>query len=320
MPPRIHRPAKATANFLCCKAPRHQHYATAAVAVSPAQTHPQLYNRTLPPTLLKPHFPSTQPPSHKPPEFRKTQLLRQYASLLRSNPLLLVFQHNNIKSTEWIALRRELNLALQKVDEAQVAAGMEPSNIAGDIKIQIVQTGILAAALRVVEFYKPGENGEELTHTLSKSAHEAASSRRTELQPLLSGPLALLTFPDVSPAHLKAALSILSPSAPGFPAPKKKANPGWHDPPVQAAVQKLLLMAARVDGKVFDVDGTKWVGGIEGGLSGLQAQLVHLLQSVGSGLTNTLESSAKSLYLTVEGRRGMLEDEANGVVKEETKE
>jgi large subunit ribosomal protein L10 len=101
----------------------------------------------------------------------------------------------------------------------------------------------------------------------------------------------------------------LAPSAPAFPPPTRKANPGWHEPAVQSGMQKLLLLGARVEGKVFDTDGTKWVAGIEGGLDGLRAQLVHLLQSMGAGVTNTLESAAKNLYFTVESRRSMLEDE-----------
>ncbi len=60
------------------------------------------------------------------------------------------------------------------------------------------------------------------------------------------------------------------------------------------------------------MEGTKWVGGIEGGMDGLRGQLVAILSSVGAGVTNTLESAGRSLYFTVEGRRGMLEDEAKG--------
>jgi ribosomal protein L10 len=257
---------------------------------------------------------------------------------------MLLFQHNNIKSNEWVGLRRELAIALQKVDDARVAAGHPSENLAEGIKIQIIQTGIFAAALRVVEFYKPEEQirnldptdpstpssatipftapGDGFTHTLSRAAHEAAAGKRTahKLSPLLSGPLTLLTFPTVSPEHLKAALCMLSPSAPQFPAPKKRANPGWHDPTVQSAVQKLLLLGARVEGKVFDIERTKWVGSIEGGLEGLQGQLVAMLQSIGGQLTNTLESAGKSLYFTVEGRRTMLEDEQKGPSEEGSKE
>lgn len=228
---------------------------------------------------------------------------------------MLLFQHNNLKSNEWVALRRELTKALRKVDESRGATGHLPEE--GGIKIQIIQTGIFAAALRIVEFYNPqvaSSAESSLTHTLSEAAHDAITKSRNshELEPLLAGPLAVVTFPNVSPEHLKAALTILSPSAPQYPAPSRKGNPGWHDPAVQSGLQKLILLGARVEGKVFDVDGTKWVGGIEGGLDGLRAQLVYLLQSIGGNLTNSLENASRSLYFTVEGRRTMLEDEAKG--------
>ncbi|CZR62075.1 related to ribosomal protein YmL11 precursor, mitochondrial [Phialocephala subalpina] len=330
MPPRIHPPSRAIASILKCKQPlRARHYATAA-AITPAASHEQMIHSS--PPIAR--FPSTQPPSYKPPEFRKSQLLRQYASLLRSTPLMLLFQHNNLKSQEWVGLRRELTKALRKVDEARVAAGHASEPLADGIKIQIIQTGIFAAALRIVEFYKPDSQlstldptdpatpspatlplyNDGLTHTLSAAAHEAVVDTRTAhaLAPLLSGPLMLLTFPNVSPQHMKAAMSILAPSAPDFPAPTRRANPGWHDPGVQSGLQKLLLLGARVEGKVFDVDGTKWVGKIEGGLDGLRAQLVAMLQGAGAAVTNTLESAGRSLYFTVEGRRTMLEDEEKG--------
>lgn len=226
---------------------------------------------------------------------------------------MLLFQHNNLKSSEWVSIRRELAKALQKVDEAEAAAGKPYENLASGIKIHTIQTGIFAVALRVVEFYRPEPQPADgiQTHTLSKAAYDAVVDKKKAhaLAPLLSGPLVVLTFPTVSPQHMKAALSTLAPSPPQFPAPTRKANPGWHEGAVQSGLPKLLLLGARVDGRVFDVDGTKWVGGIEGGLEGLRAQLVALLQIMGASLTNTLESAAKNLYFTVESRRTMLEEE-----------
>ena len=81
---------------------------------------------------------------------------------------------------------------------------------------------------------------------------------------------------------------------------------------VQSGLQKLLLLGARVEGRVFDLDGTRWVGAIEGGLDGLRGQLVGMLQGIGTGITSTLESAGRSLYFTVESRRGILEDEEKG--------
>ena len=71
-----------------------------------------------------------------------------------------------------------------------------------------------------------------------------------------------------------------------------------------------------MEGRVFDQEGTRWVGGIEGGMEGLRAQLVQMLSSVSAGVTGALEGVGKSLWVTVEGRRGMLEEE--GKTKEGT--
>ncbi|KAF2798678.1 hypothetical protein K505DRAFT_296118 [Melanomma pulvis-pyrius CBS 109.77] len=316
MPPRIRLHPRA----LCVlKSPSHapirQTYASLATATTPAFPLDQPL-RSAPPIR---RYPPTQPPSHKPPEVRKSQLHRQYQSLLKSSPLILLFQHNNIKAVEWMGIRRELASALKKIDAEKVRNGGDAVQdlFANDIRIQVIQTGIFASALRVVEFFDPeegnGMDGEVLTHGLSRRAYEAASNKklRVELEPLMSGPLAVIAFPAVSPQYLKAVLSILSPS-PEFPAPRRKANPDYHDPLVQAGLQKFMLLGARVEGKVFDLEGTRWVGGIDGGIDGLRAQLVAMLQGAGAGLANTLDSASKSLYFTMEGRRLDMEEKEKG--------
>ncbi|KAF2276182.1 uncharacterized protein EI97DRAFT_467411 [Westerdykella ornata] len=296
-------------------------YASLATATTPAPPINQT-NQFVPQIQ---RYPPTQPPSHKPPETRKTQLHRQYQSLLRSSPLILLFQHNNILAVEWMSIRRELTAALRKVD-AELAQNGQPS-LADNIRLQVIQTGIFASALRVVEFFDPvkgtiaeqAEKEEErFTHGVSRRAHEIASNRKLKsgLEPLLSGPLAVVSFPTVSPQHLKAVLSILSPS-PEFPAPKRKVNPDYHSLEVQGGLQKLMLLGARVEGKVFDMEGTKWVGSIEGGIDGLRAQLVHMLQGIGGSLASALEGASRSLYFTVESRRMDMEDKEKGDKKGE---
>ena len=236
-----------------------------------------------------------------------------------------------------MGIRRELNNALQKVDE-DLAKNGNNEYIGNGTKMSVVQTGIFASALRVVEFWDPNFDSKEstvqppdpktatstpledtkgekddpvFTHGLSRQAWSTAKKDKKlkhGLEPLLSGPLALLTLPSVSPQYLKAALSILSPTK-AFPAPRRRTNPGYHEPAVQNGLNKLILLAARVEGKVFDMEGTRWVGGIEGGMGGLRGQLVAMLQGVGAGVRNTLEAASRSLYVTVEGRRGMLEEQ-----------
>lgn len=253
---------------------------------------------------------------------------------------MIFFQHNNLKSTEWMGIRRELANALSKVDE-ELAKNGNSEYVGSGTKLQVIQTGIFASALRVVEFWDPkfeletptieptdpktasseaiadnkAEESEPVfTHGLSERAWTIAKKNRKlkhGLEPVLSGPLAVLALPSVSPQHLKVALSIIAPTKDN-PAPKRRTNPGYHEPAVQNGLQKLMLLAARVEGKVFDMEGGRWVGSIQGGLDGLRGQLVAMLQSVGAGITSTLQAASKSLYVTVEGRRGMLEEEQKG--------
>ncbi|KAJ5983446.1 hypothetical protein N7481_005545 [Penicillium waksmanii] len=261
--------------------------------------------------------PLTQPPSHRNPEYRRSQLLRAYTSLLRTSPLLVMFQHNNLKSMEWAAIRRELTKALQKVDEKIASEGRTSPALAPHIKVQTVQTSIFEVALRITSAEIPAISGSKddpsLTHDLSRAAYLAVKHMkgRHELAEILVGPIAVLSIPSVSPEHMKAALSILTPKEAGFPAPTRKGNPDYHDPIVQNGLRKINLLAARVDGQVFDIDQTKWVGSIEGGMDGLRSQLVISLQSMGSSLTSTLEGAGKSLYFTMESRRSVLEEEQN---------
>jgi large subunit ribosomal protein L10 len=253
--------------------------------------------------------------------------------------LILIFQHNNVKAVELMSIRRELAKALRKVDAEREKNGQEI--LAEEVRLQIIQTNIFASALRVVEFFNPesalqdhaqhptdprtatsaripnttnSADDERFTHGLSRRAYEIANNRKLklELEPLLSGPLAVVAFPSVTPQYLKAVLSILSPSKGDFPAPTRRVNPDYYELSVQTGLQKLMLLGARVEGKVFDVDGTKWVGGIDGGIDGLRAQLVHMLQGVGGSLTGALEGASKSLYFTMEGRRMDMEEKEKG--------
>ncbi|KAL8931525.1 MAG: hypothetical protein Q9216_007171, partial [Gyalolechia sp. 2 TL-2023] len=126
----------------------HPKHASTAAAITPAPPIDQTIISTPPIT----RYPPTQPPSHRPPEFRKSQLHRQYTSLLRSTPLLLLFQHNNLKATEWMAVRRELAKALQSHDPQTIEdINHEKENqpaLSDSMKIQIIQSQIFSAALR----------------------------------------------------------------------------------------------------------------------------------------------------------------------------
>ncbi|KAL4861722.1 hypothetical protein BDV12DRAFT_59586 [Aspergillus spectabilis] len=310
---------------------------------------PSVEQMTISPVSIA-RFPHSQPPSHRSPEYRRSQLLRQYTSLIRTTPLMVFLQHDNLQSVEWAAIRRELNKAMQKVDAQIAAEGRTAPVLAPHIKVQIIQTSIFEVALRIVEYFRPSQSTIDkgkspsavdpatqtssevllsgsrddptLTHDLSRAAQSAVRNMkgRHALSTLLVGPIAVLSFPHMTPEHLKAALSVLAPKAFGYPAPTRRANPDWHEFPVQNGLSKLNILAARVDDKVFDVDQTKWVSSIAGGIDGLRSQLVMALQGMGSSLTNTLQAASKSLYFTLESRRSVLEDEQKGATGEKKSE
>ena len=270
------------------------------------------------------HMPSTQPPSARPSDARKSQLIRTYTSLLRTAPLILFFQHSNLTAVEWAAVRRELKVAIEGVPALTTPPGAEPLDIASRVQLSVVRTNMLKVALKIVEFYDPQEAAAQsstprtsrgpLTHDLSQSAYDTmrrtdihSTSAYSQMEPLLVGPIAALILPSVSPSYLAAALSVLAPVPGKFPAPTRKKNPGYHDPICQSGLSKLLLVGGRIESQIFDHDGVNWVGGINGGLDGLRAQLVNVLQGASLGVSNVLEGGSRSLWLTLEGRKEQLE-------------
>jgi large subunit ribosomal protein L10 len=283
------------------------------------------------------------PPSHRNASYRKSQLLRGYVSLLQTTPCILVFQHNNLKATEWVGVRRELGREMRRVDAAEGRDGMgeggsDREALAGSIKLSIIQTNIFEPAVRIAEFYRPGTEtlheaatgtgikseatDPTLTHALSTSAYNATrSTPRSELSHLLSGPIALLTFPEVSPAHVAAALGVLSPDKKVFKAPRKAVAPGLYEVGVQEGLRKVMLLGGRVEGRVFGEEGVRGVGSL-GNLEGIRGQLVGLLQGGAAGLVGVLGGQAMGLWGALEARRMDMEGPVavDGAGLEEKKE
>ncbi|KAF8425691.1 hypothetical protein EV426DRAFT_531522 [Tirmania nivea] len=248
---------------------------------------------------------TTQPPSFKAATSQKTLLTRLYLSLLRSSPLVVIFQHNSMRATEWSAIRRELAGVLARVD-AGLPEGL--ARLGRFIGIMTVDTELLGVAIRVADKSAPG--GGLWTHGTSLEAAKAAkrSKRKHEMAPLLVGPLAVLTFPSLSPAHIAAAMDMM------FPAKRGPAKKGF-DVAATTGLQKCILLGARVRerpmglGRAFDDEGIRWLSGLKT-VEEMRGEIVALLQSVGGGeVVRALESVAISLGRTVEGRRRMLEEE-----------
>lgn len=255
----------------------------------------------------------TQPESHKTALARKTQLHRSYLSLIRSSPLLLIFQHNNLRAIEWTALRRELRNATNKI-------ASDGGELAALTKITLIRSALFSSALRVAEGFDKAHPKESGLAGTSKEAYAQTLHLRDELplNALLTGPTATLSFPVVSPPHLKVVLDIM------FPA---KGHKRGLDPLAVSGLQKLVLLGARVDGhvaggrigegRVLDGDQVRLVSGLKG-IEDMRGELAAILQSVGGGeLVRSLGSVGLGIVRTVEGRRKIMEEEANGGAKTE---
>lgn len=205
---------------------------------------------------------------------------------------MLLFQHNNLRATEWAALRRELSIHLGKL-------GAEDP-VTPHVKITILRNGIFDAAVRVADHF---DANNQPYHGTSKQAHWKTQKRKHALSALMSGPLACVTFPEVSPQHLKVVMDIMFPDG--------KPMKGL-DPLARQGLEKLILMAARVDGhaagrignaEIMDRAKIQWVSALPG-YDALRGQLVAVLQSMGGGeLVRTLESIPVNVVRTLDGHR-----------------
>ncbi|KAI1133160.1 hypothetical protein F5Y10DRAFT_229517 [Nemania abortiva] len=329
MPPRLNCSARSSVGRALQRTTTSSTRVPALIVQNATRAASRQYATAVPPVPLAglrlpdDYIPPTQPPSARRPELRKAQLLRSYTAMLRSTPLMLFFQHNNLTAVEWAAVRREMRAALAQLPPPVAGPdGTVPVDITSKIELQVLRTRMFNVACKVVDYFHPeaqAEKSNAYTHDLSKTAYESIktatideSSPYAQINPLITGPIAAVNFPSVSPAHLAAVLKVLAPSPPAYPAPPRKKNPGYYDPIAQSGFHKLILVGGRIEGSAFDHDGVKWVGSIEGGIDGLRAQLVSLLQNAGLGLTTALEGHGKGLWLALEGRRTQLEEESSG--------
>lgn len=290
MPPRIPLPARASPAAAFLK-PSSQ--------LNTLRCYATAYNPTGSATEHAP----TQPPSHRAADSRKTQLHRTYLSVLRSTPLMLVFQHNNLRAVEWTALRREIVTALRKLTPAN-----EADEIAEGIKIVVLRGAVFSSAMRIAEYY---DSADGKAHGTSKEAYELTKKHtKHPLAPLFAGPVGIVTFPAVSPMHLKTVVDIMFPVA--------RAVKGL-DPVAVTGLQKLVLLAARVDGhvatgnagsgQVLDSTKVRWASALPG-FEGLRGQLVGIMQSLGGAeLVRSLEAIPISIVRTIDGHRKVMSGE-----------
>ncbi|KYK55923.1 ribosomal protein YmL11 precursor, mitochondrial [Drechmeria coniospora] len=237
---------------------------------------------------------------------------------------MVFFQHSNLTAVEWAAVRRELRKAIAVVPLSTSCSNTEPLELCQRVQLQVLRTNMLDVALRIVEFHCPkvmrglGSTVHPpqglMIHDLSRAAYDAIrtvdtlpSSAYTQIEPLMTGPVAALVMPVVSPAHLAAALSVLAPVPGKFPPPTRTTTPGYYDPACQSGLAKLVLIGGRIEGKILDQVGVNWVAGINGGLGELYSRLINLLKGTGPSVTRALDYRSQNLWLTLNGRQSQLE-------------
>lgn len=225
---------------------------------------------------------------------------------------MLFFQHNNVRANEWVAVRRELLFNLQRLDES--------STLPDITRITVLRPPLFAAAMRVAEGWDPKNTAGGQAGTSPRAYAATRDLKDTHpLSPILTGPVAALSFPSVEPKHLKVALEVLFPTK----NPKK-----GMDPLAVAGVGKFVLLAGRVDGHVYG--GRNGEGRVLDGdlirhlatqpdVGALRGQLMAMLRGAGGAdLLMNLGNIGVGLARTVEARRKMLSGEldAEGERKE----
>ncbi|BFZ54454.1 hypothetical protein PYCC9005_001491 [Savitreella phatthalungensis] len=221
---------------------------------------------------------------NKRPGSRKAHLHAKYVHLVNNHKdsLLLFAQHNNLRQSEWNALRASL-------------AKQVPGS-----KVTVLRSGIFDHAMRVAQVVSKetslGVNSRgaaDLARELKeKHAPDAeAGAQQLDLRNVLGGPLCALTVPlDAQGSDSGTLKRIL-----------KLAD---------ATNGRLLVLGGAFSGVTFDRPSLDKVAALPP-LDTLRAQLVGLLNyAAGGQLVGVLGAPARQAYRTLEGRRLALESES----------
>ncbi|SPO25476.1 related to GCY1 - galactose-induced protein of aldo/keto reductase family [Ustilago trichophora] len=206
---------------------------------------------------------------------KKSFLYEKYLRLLTDSQMVLVLQHNNLSVAELAKVRSDI--AAIKLPEGQTSKA----------SLTVVRAGLIKAAVRQL-------------------ASGGKSATMENLEPALSGPIALLTCETLTPAYLSALFNVVD-RALGHAPPRAPAL-GAKFPETAVANPRLVPLAAVLEGnRLLQVPQTRDVGRI-GSLDQLRAQIVGLLSAPGQQLAGVLsQASGQQLALTLEGRKRDLE-------------
>ncbi|KAN0060196.1 hypothetical protein ACQY0O_007525 [Thecaphora frezii] len=206
---------------------------------------------------------------------RKTFLFEQYTRLLQDSHLAVVLQHNNLTVAEMAKLRSEI--AAIKLPEGETKRA----------KITVVRSGLMKAVCR-------------------KQKTQAIKA----LEPLFSGPIALLTCPHLSPAYVGSLLNVVD-RALGHTPPRAPARNAPFPSSADANPRMVPLAAVLETNRLMEMPAVREVGRL-GSLSQLRSQIVGLLSAPGQQLAGVLSQAAGGrLAMTLEGHKRGLEEKSS---------
>lgn len=232
-----------------------------------------------------PPVPSAMPQSSSSRVYtpRKAFLFSQYSRLLSESQFMLLVQPNNLSVAELSAIRAE-------IAAVPLPEGEDAGNRA---RLTVVRSGVMKPVLRQAIRDRSSTNAE-----------------LGGLESILSGPLAMLTCPSLSPPYVSRLLSVID-KALGNRALSPAAAAGKPHTRTASANPRMVPLAAIVEGnRLVDVPALRDVSKLPD-LQTLRSQIVGLLSSPASQLASVLSmASGGQLSLTLEGRKRQLEEKA----------
>lgn len=208
---------------------------------------------------------------------RKAFLYDQYRRLFQESKVVLFLQHNCLSVKDAVKIRKE-------IESIELT---ETTPLSSKAKFTIVRTGLLRPFVR-------------------------RNSSLKELEPILNGPVALLTFDHLSPLYLSRILGVIDKALGAGKVQPKPVGSTGHAKMAKNVNTRILPLAAVVEQsassvKLLDMAQLRDVSLLPN-LEQMRGQLVALLNSAPSQLVSTLDQ-AKGVQLlqTLDARRRDLE-------------
>lgn len=217
---------------------------------------------------------------------RNDYLLRLYTNLLDNAQAVLIFQPNNLNTKETSALRRAISAVPMSADMLPTTPRSQPlakfeideTLEAAKARLTVVRTGPMGAVSsnRQRTARKKNASGSDST-----SAHNAP-----DITPLLSGSVAIVTVPTISPPYLKRVLAAINKEF-GFRPPPISARGGTS----LTSPRFMLLGAILEQNRLLSTGELQSVLSLPD-LSTLRAQLVGTLETPARQLLGLTQQAA----------------------------